>query len=346
MGASMCNINTGEIILYNSEDGQVKINLHAIDNTVWLSQPEMGQLFDKGRTTITEHIQNIFAEGELNEKVVCREFRHTTQHGAITGKSQTSTTKYYSLDMILAVGFRVRSPRGVQFRKWANSVLQQYLVKGFAMDDDKLKQADNWDYFDEWLQRIRDIRASEKRFYQKVRDLYATAIDYAPKSPQAQEFFAKVQNKMLWAVTGNTAPEIIAHRSNAEYPNMGLTAWSGAVVRKKDVSIAKNYLSQDEVKTLNQIVTMYLDYAELQASQRQTMTMNQWAEKLDAFLTFNEQDILTHAGTIQSTVAKKLAEQEYQNFDQHRKHQQVIKADDTDIQEIENMIKQIKGNKK
>ena len=339
------DLKTGTIILYNTDDGQAKINLRAIDNTVWLSQAQMAELFDKGRTTITEHIQNIFEEGELNEELVCRNFRHTTQHGALLEKTQETITKHYSLEMILAIGFRVRSPRGTQFRKWANTILQEYLVKGFAMDDEKLKQADNADYFDEWLERIRDIRASEKRFYQKISDLYATATDYDKKSPVARDFFAKVQNKMLWAVTGNTSAELIQARSNSESENMGLTSWKGSIVRKGDVDTAKNYLQEDEISQLNQIVTMYLDYAELQAKSRKAVTMEQWSDKLDSFLTFNEQDLLTHAGTVKATVAKKIAETRYEEFDTKRKEKEALEADKIDMQAIEDIVKKVKGIK-
>ena len=337
----LTNNDTGEIVLYNTDDGKVKINLRAIDDTVWLSQGEMAELFDKGRTTITEHIQNIISEGELDAEVVCRKFRHTTQHGAMAEKTQENNTNFYSLEMILAVGFRVKSARGTQFRKWASTILQEYLVKGFAMDDDKLKQSDGWDYFDEWLARIRDIRASEKRFYQKISDLYITAEDYDGKSELARDFFAKVQNKMCWAVTGQTAAELVKKRSNPELQNMGLTSWQGAIVRKGDVHISKNYLTEDEVQKLNLIVTMYLDYAELQAEKRKTVSMEQWSDKLDSFLTFNEQDVLTHAGTVRAAVAKKLAEERFEEFDTSRKQKDAITADDIDIKTIEAMVSKV-----
>lgn len=232
--------------------------------------------------------------------------------------------------MILAVGYRVTTPRAVQFRQWATSVLKDYLVKGFAMDDAKLKGSDGWDYFDEWLERIRAIRASEKRFYQKVRDLYTTAIDYDPSSDAAKAFFAKVQNKMLWAVTGHTAAEIISLRSDPTASNMGLTSWSGTVVRKRDVTTAKNYLQTTEISELDRIVTMYLDYAEDQAKRRQTMTMREWEERLDAFLSFNERELLTHSGKVRAKVAKALAEERYDAFDAERRHQQAIAADEDD----------------
>ena len=328
-------MSNGELIIYQTEDGLAQINLTAIDGTVWLTQDEIAALFDKGRSTVTEHIQNILTDGELDENSVCRNFRRTAKDG------KDYSVLHYNLDMILAVGFRVRSPRGTQFRRWANTVLKEYLVKGFAMDDERLKQADKWDYFDEWLARIRDIRASEKRFYQKVKDLYATAVDYDKTSEQAQLFFKKVQNKMLWAVTGKTAAELIADRSDPEKANMGLTSFKGAIVRKGDIGTAKNYLQQDEIDELNRIVTMYLDYAEDQAQKRKTISMDDWADKLDAFLEFNERDLLTHAGKLKMEVAQKLAAERYDEFDTKRKEAEAIAADEEDIKELETLEKKL-----
>lgn len=262
---------------------------------MWLTQAEIAALFDITPQNVTLHLKNIFEDQELDAEATCKDFLQVQIEG---GRDIERNLKHYSLDAILAVGYRVRSSRGVRFRRWANTVLKEYLIKGFAMDDARLKQADQWDYFDEWLARIREIRASEKRFYQKVRDLYATAVDYDKASEQAQLFFKKVQNKMLWAVTGKTAAELIEDRSNPELPNMGLTTWKGSIVRKQDVGTAKNYLKQEEVAKLNRIVTMYLDYAEEQAERRKTITMEEWADKLDAFLSFNEHEILTHAGRL------------------------------------------------
>jgi hypothetical protein len=292
------NQEQSEIVLYQTDDGQVKIDTLFVNETIWLTQAKMAELFDVKRPAITKHLKNIFEAGELDEKVVGSILEHTTQHGAISGKTQKKAVKYYNLDAIIAVGYRVNSKRATQFRIWATGILKEYIIKGFAMDDDRLKQTKKWDYFDEWLERIREIRASEKRFYQKIRDIYATAINYDKTSEEAQIFYKKVQNKMLWAVTGKTSAELIENRSNPKRPNMGLTSWQGAIVRKQDVAIAKNYLHNSEIKDLNEIVTMYLDYAERQARQRKTVTMNQWADKLDAFLEFNEQEILTHAGKV------------------------------------------------
>ncbi len=333
----MSDMNNGEMIIYQTDDGSTKINLTAREGTVWLNQEEIADLFDKSRSTITEHVQNVISEGELEENSVCRNFRRTAADG------KNYNVAHYNLDMIMAIGFRVRSSRGVQFRRWANTVLKEYLIKGFAMNDDLLKQADKWDYFDEWLARIRDIRASEKRFYQKVKDIYATAVDYDKNSEHAQDFFKKVQNKMLWAVTGMTAAEMIAGRSDPDKPNMGITSFKGSIVRKVDIDTAKNYLEKDEIDELNHIVTMYLDYAEDQARNRKTITMDGWADKLDAFLTFNERDLLTHAGTIQMKIAQTLAAERYDTFDDKRRKSAVLAADEQDIQELEALEKKWAG---
>jgi hypothetical protein len=333
----------GELILYQTEDGKAQITLQAIEGTVWLTQAELAELFDSTKQNVSLHLKNIFDDNELAEGAVVKESLTTAADG------KRYLTKLYNLDAILAVGYRVRSPRGAQFRRWANTVLKEYLVKGFAMDDARLKQAERWDYFDEWLERIRDIRASEKRFYQKVKDLYATAIDYDPKSQAAQLFFKKVQNKMLWAVTGQTAAELIVARADPHQPNMGVTCWKGGIVRKGDVGTAKNYLKAEEIEELNRIVTMYLDYAEDQAKRRSAVTMAQWAEKLDAFLTFNERDLLTHAGKVQMEVAQRLAEERYDLFDARRKQGDAIKADADDIAALEQIAREIEdkpGGKK
>lgn len=327
----------GELILYNTEDGAAAIGLRAVDGTVWLTQLEMANLFDTSKQNISLHINNIFSEKELLADSVVKDSLTTAADGKLY------RIKVYNLDAILAVGYRVRSPRGAQFRRWATTVLRGYLVKGFAMDDARLKQAERWDYFDEWLARIRDIRASEKRFYQKVRDLYTTAVDYDKTSPQTQDFFKKVQNKMLWAVTGKTAAELIADRSDPAAPNMGLTSWKGDLVRRGDVGTAKNYLEAKEVEELNRIVVMYLDYAEDQAQRRRPITMAEWSDKLDAFLSFNERDVLAHAGRLHMTVAKQLAAERFQAFDAKRRTAEALAADETDTAELEAMEKAAKG---
>ncbi len=334
-------MSSSEVILYKANDGSICLKLKMLENTVWLTQSEISELFGKGRSTIAEHISAIFVDGELEPDRVCRKFRQTADDGKLYD------VIHYNLELVLAVGYRTRSPRGVQFRKWATTTLREYLVKGFVMDDERLKNpSSTWDYFDEWLERIREIRASEKRFYQKIRDIYATAIDYDSKSDQAQLFFKKVQNKMLWATTRHTAAELIVERSDPKLPNMGLKSWKGSRVRQQDVTIAKNYLDQPEIEELNQIVVMYLDYAENQAKRRKTMTMADWEQKLDAFLTFNERDLLDHAGKVTAQVAEKLALERYEEFDDKRREAERLKANDEDralLEEIKAMAESVEA---
>ncbi len=326
----------GELILYTAEDGSAAIQLRAEEGTVWLTQLEMATLFDTSKQNISLHINNILAEGELSETATVKESLTVQAEGK---RQVRRSTLLFNLDMILAVGYRVRSPRGTQFRQWATIHLREYLVKGFVLDDARLKEPGGWDYFDELLARIRDIRASEKRFYQKIRDIYATAVDYDSKSESAQLFFKKVQNKMLWAVTGHTAPELIAGRADPTQPNMGLTTWAGGRVRKQDVTIAKNYLSQDEIESLDRIVVMYLDYAEDQAQRRRTLTMRDWEDKLDAFLQFNDREVLTHGGKLRADLVEKLAQERYDSFDAARREAAQLAADAEDIVELEQLEK-------
>ena len=332
--------NQSEIVLYTTRDGKVKIDAIFQNETIWLTQKLMAELFKCSIDNISLHIKNIFKEGELEEKSVIEDSSITAKDG------KRYKTKHYNLDAIIAVGYRVNSKRATQFRIWATNILKEYIIKGFAMDDDRLKQIKKWDYFDEWLERIRDIRASEKRFYQKIRDIYLTAIDYDKTSEQAQIFFKKVQNKMLWAISGKTAAELIKARGNPKKSNMGLTSWRGSIVRKEDVAIAKNYLQATEIKDLNEIVSMYLDYAERQARQRKTITMEQWSKKLDAFLRFNEQKLLNHAGKVKAEVAKKIAEDRYEEFDGKRKNAEALTADKEDFKEIEEIEKRLLKNRK
>jgi len=331
----------GELILYTTEDGSTSISLRAEEGTVWLTQLEMAQLFQTTKQNISLHIRGILADGELPQDSTVKEYLTVQNEG---GRPIRRKVLYYNLDIILAVGYRVRSHRGTQFRQWATTHLREYLIKGFVMDDARLKEPGGWDYFDELLERIRDIRASEKRFYQKIRDIYATAVDYDSKSEQAQLFFKKVQNKMLWAITGHTAAELITGRSDANRPNMGLTSWHGARVRKQDVVVAKNYLNQPEIAELNRIVVMYLDYAEDQAKRRKTMTMREWENKLDAFLLFNEREILDHAGKVSQTVVEKLALERYEEFDTKRREAEKVETDRKDVEglrKIERTIRKI-----
>ena len=334
------NQNNTEIILYTTPEGNIKIDTVFQNETIWLTQKKMAELFDVNVPAISKHLSNIYIDGELQMEATVSKMETVQKEGNRQIKRER---EFYNLDAIIAVGYRVNSKRATQFRIWATNILKEYIIKGFAMDDDRLKQTDNWNYFDEWLERIRGIRASEKRFYQKIRDIYATAIDYDKTSEQAQIFFKKVQNKMLWAVTGKTAAELISGRSDPDKANMGLSSWKGSVVRKQDVSIAKNYLDQEEIQDLNEIVTMYLDYAERQARQRKTVTMTQWAEKLDAFLKFNEQELLTHAGKVKAEVAKFTSETHYEEFDQKRKKKEAIEADNEDIKTLEEFERKLKN---
>ncbi len=335
-------VNQSEIVLYATKDGKVKIDTIFQNDTIWLTQKKMAELFDVNIPAISKHLSNIFEAGELHKEATVSKMEIVQQEGS---RSVTRNKDFYNLDAIIAVGYRVNSKKATQFRIWATQVLKEYIIKGFAMDDERLKQTDKWDYFDEWLERIRDIRASEKRFYQKIRDIYTTAIDYDKTSGQSQIFFKKVQNKMLWATTGKTAAELIENRSNPDVPNMGLTSWRGSIVRKQDVAIAKNYLNADEIKDLNEIVTMYLDYAERQARQRKTVTMAQWADKLDGFLAFNEQEILTHAGRVKAEVASKVAADRYEDFDQKRKYAEALAADEDDFKQLEEIEKKLLENR-
>ena len=324
---------SSEILLYQTEDGKSKVEVRLENEMVWLSQKMLSELFQVSISTINEHIKNIFKEGELHEEAVIRNFRITASD------NKTYLTNFYNLDMIMAIGYRVRSHRGIQFRQWATERLREYMIKGFVLDDERLKEGRTMtrDYFDELLERIRDIRASEKRFYQKIREIYKLAIDYDPHAEETIEFFKIVQNKLHWAINGKTAAELIAERANAEKQNMGLTTWTGEKVRKSDVTIAKNYLNEEELRQLNRIVTMYLDYAEMQAEQRQPIYMKQWKEKLDAFLKFNEKNILTNAGKVSMEVAKNLAIKEYDQF--HRKRLQ--DGQDQSDEAFEQMAKDI-----
>jgi len=307
--------NQSSFILYTSQNGDVKVDVLLQDETVWLTQKAMQELFGKAKATISEHISNLFKEGELDENSVVRKFRTTADDG------KDYTTSFYNLDVIISVGYRVKSHQGTQFRIWATSILREFIVKGFAIDDERLKQGNTLfgkDYFDELLERIREIRASERRFYQKITDIYAQcSIDYDPKADITQTFYKTVQNKLHWAITGHTAAEIIKERANADKPHMGLTTWKNAPegkVLKTDIAVAKNYLNEKEIKELNRIVTMYLDFAELQAERQNPMKMGDWVGKLDGFLQFNDYKVLKDAGKISATIAKTLAENEYQKF--------------------------------
>lgn len=311
--------NETNILIYQTEEGNTKIDVRLENETVWMTQKAIAELYQSTKQNISLHVKNIFKEEELKEGSVVKFYLTTAEDG------KSYKTKHYNLEMILAIGYRVRSHRGTQFRQWATERLNEYLVKGFTMDDDRLKEMRNFgqDYFDELLERIRDIRASERRFYQKITDIYATAADYDSKANVSQGFFATVQNKLHFAIHGHTAAELIAKRANAETKNMGLTTWKEEVVRKGDITVAKNYLTEKELKSLNRIVTMYLDYAETQAERNQVMYMKDWADKLNAFLQFNEHEILENAGQVSKEVADKLAVEQYEKYNQNRLEQPV-----------------------
>ena len=302
------NQPSGEFLLYQTEDGQTRLETRMTGDTVWLSLGQMSTLFERDKSVISRHIRNIFEEGELARDRVVANFATTAADG------KTYQVEYFNLDVIISVGYRVKSHRGVQFRIWATQRLREYIVKGFAMDDERLKRGGGGNYFDELLARIRDIRSSEKVFWRKVLDIYATSIDYDPTEEASQRFFATVQNKMHWAAHGQTASEVIAQRADAAQPNMGLTSWAGSRPRKEDAAVAKNYLNPDELDILNRIVAGYLEFAELQARNRKPMTMQNWIGKLDDFLRLGERDILTHAGRITHQEALAKAEQEYEKF--------------------------------
>lgn len=307
-----------ELLLYQTEDGQTRVQVRLEDETVWLSQKQLAELFQKDVRTISEHIQNIYEEGELREEAVFRKFRIT----AADGKSYE--TGFYNLDVIISVGYRVRSHRGTQFRIWATQRLREFIVKGFTLDDERLKNppvegSGLPDRFDELLERIRDIRASERRMYLRVREIFAMASDYSPSQAETTNFFRIIQNKLHFAATGKTAPELIFERADSTQPNMGLTTWKSGSVQKADVRVAKNYLSEDEINELNRIVVMWLDFAEDQARRRKEIFLKDWAEKLDGFLTFNEREVLHDGGRISKERADERAEAEYERFAAQRR---------------------------
>mgnify|MGYP000927954301 CR=1 FL=1 len=316
-----------EIIMYQTEGGDTRLEVRLEDATVWLSQKMMANLYQKDVRTINEHIKSIYAEGELDPEATIRKFRIVQKEGE---REVARQIDFYNLEMILAVGYRVKSHRGTQFRRWATERLREYLVKGFVMDDERLKEGRGLgaDYFDELLERIRDIRASEKQFYRKITEIYSLAVDYDPNAEITHEFYAGVQNKLHWAITGHTAAELIAERAAAIKPNMGLTSWKGKKVRQADVTVAKNYLSEEELRSLNRIVAMYLDYAEDQAERRKPMYMRDWAQKLDAFLQFNGREVLRDAGRISTEVAKSLALSEYEKYNAARLEQESGQPDE------------------
>jgi hypothetical protein len=328
-------MGNNELILYQSSDGKTELQLRAEDGSVWLTQLELAELFDTSKQNVSLHINNILKEGELPEHSVVKESLTT----AVDGKKYR--TKLFNLHMILAVGYRVRSPRGTEFRQWATRHLAEYLQKGFLMDDERLKNPGGWDYFDELLERIREIRASEKRFYQKVRDLFALSADYASAPREANLFFAEVQNKLLFAVTHHTAAELVVERADPGSPNMALMSWSGSRVRKHDVVVAKNYLSSDEIDTLNRLVVIFLEQAELRVKERKQLTLDYWRSNVDRMLEFNEKAVLLDKGTISHEAMQKIAHERYEQFDAARRLAEARQADVDDLAELEQIEKQL-----
>ena len=329
--------NTGRILIYQNEKGDTKIDVYFEQDTIWMTQRSMAELYQVTPQNITTHIKHIYEDGELDQRATCKSYLQVQMEG---NRQIRRDTKFYSLDMILAVGYRVRSNVGIHFRRWASSILTEYMKKGFALNDERLRNPREFgaDYFDELLERIRDIRASEKRVYQKVKEIFALSVDYDSKSPIAQNFFKSVQNKLEYAATGHTAPELIVKRADASKDNMGLTSFKGTKVRRGDVTVAKNYMTREEISKLNLIVNMYLDYAELQAKSHHPMHMADWENKLGDFLRFNGQEVLENFGTVKREVAEKLALEQYEQYDAHRR---ALEAAD-DVDELTADVKRLK----
>ncbi len=329
-----------EFLIYQTETGESRVQVRLFERSVWLTQRMIADLYQKSVKTINEHIRNIYEEKELDSSATIRKFQIVQMEG---GRSVGRLVDFYNLDVILAVGYRVRSHRGTQFRQWATRQLNEYVTKGFVLDDDRLKagKGTGEDYFDELLLRIRDIRASERRFYQKITDIYATSIDYDSHHQITLDFFAMVQNKLHWAIHGHTAAELIAERAQAEQQHMGLTTWKDGPkgrIHKTDVSVAKNYLSQDEILNLNLIVNQYLDFAEAQARQRKPMSMQDWVKKLDGFIRLNDRNVLSSAGTISADLAKKKAEDEFERYDEQRRLREATEP----TSDFDRMVEEVK----
>jgi hypothetical protein len=330
-------MNDEKIILYRTDDGQAAVSLYARDGSVWMNQSQLAELFATSVPNISMHISNVLQDKELSDISVVKDYLTTAADG------KKYSVSFYSLEMILAIGYRVRSPRGTQFRQWATRHLREFLIKGFVMDDERLKNPDGRpDYFDELLARIRDVRASEKRFYQKVRDLFALSSDYDATDKATQMFFAEVQNKLLYAATERTAAELIVERADPAQPNMALQSWKGKIVRKQDIIIAKNYLNEDEIDTLNRLVTIFLETAELRAKNRADLTMSYWQENVDRLITFNEKPLLSGKGRISHKAMEEKVHALYEEFDARRKHLDATDADKQDLAEIEDLESKVK----
>ncbi len=342
-------MDKGEILIYQNQDGSIKIDVRLEEETVWLTQEQMALLFGKARTTITEHIQNTFKEGELQEYVVCREFRHTTPHGAIKGKTQEKSINYYNLDVIISIGYRVKSVQGTQFRIWATMRLKEYIIKGFALNDDRFKSGSSMNYFTELQERIREIRLSERFFYQKIKDIYITSIDYDQNNEKTIQFFKIVQNKLLWAISKQTAAELVYRRADASLPLLGMQSFdlpagkagkkAAAKIKKTDVSVAKNYLDENEIKLLGLLVEQYLAFAETMAQQQTPMYMKDWIDRLDSILQLNGRELLIHAGKISHAMA---IEKSNVEFEKYRLNQKLMEKEQS-LKEIEEDIKRLKN---
>lgn len=334
-----------ELIIYETPNGKLDIQLDLENETIWLTQRLIAKLFECSTDNVGVHLKNIYESGELEENRTTEFFSVVQKEG---NRNVNREIKHYNLDAIISVGYRVNSTKATKFRQWATQTLKEYIIKGFVLNTERLKNPGGWDYFDELLEKIREIRASEKRFYQKVRDLFALSVDYKDDIKASNDFFAEVQNKLLHAVTNNTAAEIIVNRADATKPNMNLTNWSGSRVRKQDVIIAKNYLQQNEIKELDRLVSMFLDYAENQAQRRRQLSMSDWKEKVDGFLNFNDYEILKGKGAISRKQANEIAKKRYLEFDEARKKQEALEADAEDLKELEaiehEMIAETKGN--
>lgn len=331
-------MNTGEIIIYQNTEGSIKIDVRLEEETVWLTQEQMATLFGKGRSTVAEHIANAFEEGELEQRATCRKFRQVRMEGK---REVERDIEHYNLDVIISVGYRVKSPQGTQFRIWATQRLKEYIIKGFALNDDRFKSGNSMNYFNELQERIREIRLSEKFFYQKIKDIYTTSIDYDPKAEKTIEFFKMVQNKLLWAISEQTAAELVYRRADANLPLLGMQSYdkkNAIAIKKTDVSIAKNYLNEDEIKLLGLLVEQYLAFAETMAQQRTPMYMADWAQRLDSILQLNGRELLTHAGKISH---EKALEKSTIEFEKYKEVQKAIEKSES-LKELENDLKKLK----
>ena len=344
--------NNSQIIIYQTENGETKLDVRFEDETVWLTQMQLCELFDKSKATISEHIKHIFEEGELQENMDVRNFRTTTQHGAIVGKTQTRDVKLYNLDVIISVGYRVKSKQGTQFRIWATQRLKEYIIKGFALSDDRFKTGNSMNYFSELQERIREIRISERFFYQKIKDIYATSIDYDPKDESTLMFFKIIQNKLLWAISEQTAAELVYRRVDASLPLLGMQSYDkekSTKIKKSEISIAKNYLQEDEMKLLGLIVEQYLAFAETMALENTPMYMKDWIERLDIIVQLNGKELLTHAGKISHKMALEKSNKEYQKYKETLKQiekENSLKELEQDINMLSKKLKMITNSQR